>query len=200
MSNVFTNHLASAQSNKFSDNLKFGIKGGFNWTSSNDEDRVQDNKVSPRPGLHIRGLVNYYLTGKWALQPEVTYSKEGAKYDFPGSATIAKYEGKTDISFVNLPILVQYMILPAFRVQKGPQFGYATSIKYEDPYNEETDKEDIQKGNFSWSIGFEYITKFGFSFNARYNAGFSNMYKEGYYSGQAARTRAGQFGFFYLFK
>ncbi|WP_210465033.1 porin family protein [Rufibacter roseolus] len=198
--NVFTIHVASAQSSKFWNNINFGVKAGFNWTSSNDEDRVSDNKVNPRPGFHVGGLAHYHLTDKWALQTELMYSKEGALYDFPGSATIAPYEGKTDLNFINMPFLVQYMILSGLRIQTGVQIGLVKSAKYEDPYNDEFEKDDIQKGNVSWTIGFGYLTKSGLGFDARYNGGLSNMYKEGFYPGQSARTRAGQIGFFYQFK
>ncbi|QHL86261.1 outer membrane beta-barrel protein [Nibribacter ruber] len=192
--------LAFGQNSTFRDRLTLGVKAGFNWTSSNDEDRVQDNKVKPRPGFHVGGLAHYHLADNWALQTELTYSKEGALYDFKGSKTIAPYEGKTDLNFLNVPLLVQYMFGSSFRIQTGPQLGYALSIKYEDPYNEESEKNDIQKVNLSWSVGFGYLTKSGIGFDARYNAGLSNVYKEGFYPDQSARTRAGQIGVFYQFK
>jgi hypothetical protein len=198
--NVFTSQVASAQS-KFMDRVNFGLKAGFNVTSINDEDRVPDPKATPRPGFHVGGLAHIHIADHWAIQPELMYSKEGALFDFKGSATIPRYEGKTDLNHINLPILVQYMIGPGFRIQTGPQFGYMISRNYEDPYNDEFEKNDIQKGNIAWAIGFGYLTKWGLGFDARYNAGLSNIYKKDFYANDpAARTRAGQFGFFYQFK
>lgn len=185
---VFTIHLVSAQK------VNFGVKGGFNRTSINDEERVADSKVTPRPGFNIGGLAHIHLHHNWALQPELLYSKEGSKYDDP------RYSGKTDLNSINLPVLIQYMRGPGFRVQTGPQVGYIISAKHEDVNNVETDKPDIQKVVASWGFGFGYLTKSRIGFDARYYAGISNIYKKGWHEGQAARTRSGQFGIFYQFK
>jgi hypothetical protein len=191
---VFVSHLVSAQSVKFGDNVNFGLKAGFNWTSINDEKRVEDSGVTPRPGFHIGGLAHIHLNDNWALQPELMYSKEGAKYESTG------YTGKTDLNSVNLPILVQYLFGDGFRVETGPQFGLFTGTKFEDSNNDESRKTDIQNGNVSWAFGIGYLTKSGFGIDARYNMGLSNIYPKDVYPGQHARTRAGQFGFFYQFK
>lgn len=172
-------------------NVKFGIKGGFNRTSLNDEQRREDSKVRPRPGFHFGGLAHIHLHDKLALQPELIYSKEGAKYE---------NDGKSDLNYVNVPILIQYLIGPGFRIETGPQFGLIASAKYENLKNEEFRKTDIQNGNASWSIGLGYLTKFGIGIDARFNLGLSNIYPEGVYPGQYARHRAGQFGIFYQFK
>lgn len=191
---VFTTHIASAQAITFGDNVKFGLKVGFNRSSINDEARVQDSGVTPRPGFHAGGLAHVHLKGNWALQTELMYSKEGANYEKTG------YTGKTDLNSVNLPILIQYMVGPGFRIQTGPQFGLFTSANYENTDNEEQRKTDIQKWNVSWSAGLGYLTNFGLGFDARFNLGLSNIYLSGAYPGQTARTRAGQFGLFYQFK
>jgi hypothetical protein len=99
-----------------------------------------------------------------------------------------------------MPILIQYLIGPGFRIQTGPQFGLITDANYEDSDKNEFRKTDIQNGNISWSVGFGYLTNSGFGLDARYNAGLSDIYPKGVYPGQTARTRAGQFSFFYQFK
>ncbi|GAA4297402.1 porin family protein [Nibribacter koreensis] len=191
---AFSTHLSSAQSIQFGENVNFGLKAGFNWTSINDEKRVEDSGVTPRPGFHVGGLAHFHLSDNWAIQPELMYSKEGAKYES------AKYTGKTDLNSVNLPILVQYMIGPGFRIETGPQFGLFTGTKFENADNDEKRKTDIQNGNVSWAFGLGYLTNSGFGIDVRYNMGLSNIYPKDVYPGQHARTRAGQLGFFYQFK
>ncbi|AMM52143.1 hypothetical protein TH61_14430 [Rufibacter sp. DG15C] len=191
---IFTIQLASAQTIKFGDNVNFGLKAGFNWTSINDEKRVEDSGVTPRPGFHVGGFTHFHLSENWALQPELMYSKEGAEYES------ANYNGKTDLNSVNLPILVQFMMGPGFRIETGPQFGLFTGTKFENSNNDETRKTDIQNGNVSWAFGLGYLTQSGFGVDVRYNMGLSNIYPKDVYPGQHARTRAGQLGFFYQFK
>ncbi|MFC6999912.1 porin family protein [Rufibacter roseus] len=200
---VFSTSLVLAQSSDFYEKLKFGVKGGLNVTSMNDEDRVPDAKVTPRIGFHLGVLAHYDWNDKWAIQPEVVYSKEGAKYDFPGSPEIPfEYRGKTDINLINIPILVQYKIGSQFRIQTGPQTGLIINANFEDANdkNNESRKLDIQRVNLTWAIGFGYLTKSGLGFDARYNVGITNIYPDEVYPGQSLRTRAGQFGIFYQFK
>ncbi|WP_026462962.1 porin family protein [Adhaeribacter aquaticus] len=185
---VFTIHLASAQK------VEFGLKGGLNRTSINDEQMVQDSEAKPRMGFHIGGLAHIHLNDTWAVQPEVMYSKEGAEYTSP------IYTGKTDLNYINVPVLLQYMVGTGLRIQTGPQVGYLTSAKYEQTNNVETKKNDIQNGNAAWVFGLGYLTKSGFGIDGRFNLGLSDIYKDGVYPGKAARTRAGQLGIFYQFK
>jgi hypothetical protein len=189
---LFVTALAISQF-MFAQGVQFGIKGGVNIASLNDEDRVPDAQVKSRLGFHVGGLAHIHLSDKWALQPEVTYSKEGADYDFPS------YTGKTDLNYINVPVLVQYMMGSGFRLETGPQIGFLTSAKYENASNSESIKDDVSKTNFSWGLGLGYITKSGFGVDARFNLGLSNLYKDGVYPGQEAKSRVGQIGVFYQF-
>ena len=190
---LFVTALAISQF-MYAQSVQFGIKGGVNIATLNDEDRVPDAQVKSRLGFHVGALAHIHLSDHWALQPEVMYSKEGAEYNFP------TYTGKTDLNYVNVPVLVQYLTGSGFRLQTGPQIGFLTSAKFERPMNFETEKNDIDDTNFSWAFGLGYLTKSGFGIDARFNIGLSNMYKDGIYPGQELKSRVGQIGVFYQFK
>lgn len=173
--------------------VQFGLKGGLNVSSANDEDLVQDEKVTPVIGYHLGGLAHIHLSPNWALQPEVVYSKEGARVEHPN------YNATTELKYLNIPVLAQYMTENGFRIETGPQVGLLLDHKYETPEGIEGEKHDASKANVSWAFGLGYLTRSGLGIDARFNLGLTNQYKEGLYGGAEARGRVGQLGLFYQF-
>lgn len=178
----------------FAQNVQLGIKGGVNISSANDEDLVADAKVTPVIGYHFGGLAHIHLSSNWAIQPEVVYSKEGAKVEHP------TYNATTETKYINIPVLAQYMTSGGFRVETGPQVGLLVDHKYETPNGIEGDKDDASKANFSWAFGLGYLTRSGLGVDARFNLGLTNLYKEGTHAGAEGKGRVGQVGLFYQFK
>jgi hypothetical protein len=178
----------------FAQNVQFGLKGGVNISSANDEDLVSDDKVTPVVGYHFGGLAHIHLSPNWALQPEVVYSKEGARVEHP------TYNATTELKYINIPVLAQYMVGNGFRIQTGPQVGLLVSNKFETPDGIEGDKYDASKANLSWAFGVGYLTNSGFGVDARFNLGLTNQYKEGVYNGAESKGRVGQIGIFYQFR
>ncbi len=177
----------------YAQHVEFGIKGGINLASLSDEDRLGDAQQKSRLGFHLGGLAHIHLNNRWAIQPEVLYSKEGAEFKFP------TYASKTDLNYINVPVLVQLMTGRGFRLETGPQIGFLTSSKYEDANNNELERNDIDNTNISWAFGLGYVTPSGFGVDARFNLGLSNLYKNGLYPGQELKSRVGQIGIFYQF-
>ncbi|AKQ45474.1 hypothetical protein TH63_07185 [Rufibacter radiotolerans] len=196
----FFTHVASAQSSDSDDKLKLGIKAGLNVAYINDDDRVPSEYISSRMGFHVGVLAHYHLSDKWALQPELIYSKEGAEYDWPGNSSIGRYQGKTDLNLLKFPILAQYMFGPSFRIQTGPQVGLIVNANFEDKNNDEVRKLDIQRVDIAWAFGLGYLHNSGFGLDGRFNWGLTNIYPSGTYPGQGAYMRTWQFGVFYQFK
>lgn len=101
--------------------VRFGIKGGLNYTSLSNIDKAKD-LVDMKSGFHAGLLLNAQLPLGFALQPELLYSQKSATIDFTF----------TDIDFtlgyIELPINLQWGInLPGFRpfAQAGVYLGYA---------------------------------------------------------------------------
>src|SRR6478752_6938197 len=98
---------------------KFGLKGGLNIaTTTNSSGGSRDNKV----GFHLGGLAHIHITPQFALQPEVVYSSQGAKY------TISNGEHQLNLNYINIPVLLQYMFGNGFRLQTGPQLGFLVDV------------------------------------------------------------------------
>jgi len=174
----------------FSQKTQFGIKAGVNVSDVKD-DLAPDNTDS-KVGFHVGGLAHIHLSRSFAVQPEVTYSLQGAKYTLPS------YNGETQNSYISVPVLLQYMV-SGLRLQTGPQVGFLLNSKFK-PSNggAEGDLKDVSRDiNFEWAFGAGYLTPSGLGVDARYNLGIANMYENGRAD---AKSRVWQFGLFYQFK
>src|SRR5688572_25362582 len=79
--------------------MNIGIKGGLNlYNIDNDNNSEYDTKI----GFHAGLLAHIHLTRQFAVQPELVYSSQGAKY------TIGGIESKLNLGYVNIPVLLQY--------------------------------------------------------------------------------------------
>lgn len=170
--------VASAQ------HVDFGVKGGLNVADfSNDGDA----NFKSRTSFHLGGLAHIHVSRFFAVQPELVYSEQGAKY--------AGIEYK--MNYVNIPVLLQYMAGGGFRLQTGPQLGILASAKAKSGGTTVDIKDQFKTVDFAWSFGAGYLTPVGFGVDARYNLGISNIVDEG---GGDVRNNVFQLGVFYQFK
>ncbi|HEX7903125.1 MAG TPA: porin family protein [Chitinophagaceae bacterium] len=161
----------------------FGIKAGANFSTvdvSNGTD--YDTKV----GFHAGGLAHIHVSRHFAIQPELMYSTQGGKVgDF-----------KLKLNYINLPVLVQYMINDGFRLQTGPQIGFRTSAKSELGDVTIDRKSEYKSVDFAWTFGAGYLFPEGIGIDARYNLGISDITET---ENTKAKNNVFQVGLFYQF-
>lgn len=168
--------------------INVGIKGGLNlFTISNDNGPKYDAK----PDFNVGLLGHIHLAKDLALQPEIVYSGQGAKF---GSGST---ETKVNLGYINVPLLVQYMFDNGFRLQAGPQIGFLVSAKSK-TNNVSTDiKNSVKPVDFAIGAGVGYVhPPSGFGVDARYNFGLSDINEN---SPIKSMNRGAQLGVFYLF-
>ena len=138
----------------------FGIKGGLNIATLNPEG---NEDYDPKFGVHIGALAHIHLAPQWALQPELVFSQQGAKFSAPifGGEMV---ESEFKANYINLPVMIQYMFDNGFRLETGPQLGVLVS-----------DEELLEKTDISWGFGLSYLTYSGLGVGARYNLGLNNI-------------------------
>ena len=173
----------------FAQGAKFGLKGGLNVsTLTNNE----GNEMGSRLGLHAGALAHIHLSKNFAIQPELVYSSQGAKY------TVTDGEHSLGLNYINLPLQLQYMFDNGFRIQTGPQAGFLVNV------NDKRDgtetgfftSDDFKSVDFSWSAGLGYLTYSGLGVDARYNFGLNNVNDAG---SAVRRNNVFQVGIFYMF-
>jgi len=171
--------LAKAQSA----DTHFGIKAGLNISSLDVKDGVDfDSKA----GFHIGGLAHVHLSPHFAMQPEIVYSEQGGQDG----------DEKWKINYLNVPLLFQYMTGGGFRLQTGPQLGFAVSSKIKNGDIEQNIKDDVSRVDVSWSLGASYLFPEAIGIDARYNIGITNVNDAEI---PKVRNRVFQIGLFYQF-
>jgi hypothetical protein len=160
-------------------NVQLGIKGGLNISYFNDYDS--------RIGFHVGGLANIRTRNpRLAIQPELVFSAQGAEFS----------NGKYEVDYLNVPILLQYVGRGGLRLETGPQLGALTAAKWEnDDGDEYNAKGSFKQSDFSWAFGIGYVAPSGLGLDARFNLGLSDISK----GRGELNNRVWQLGLFYLF-
>ena len=168
----------------------FGVKGGINVSSLHfaDDNISADSKV----GFHIGALAHIHASNLWAIQPEVIYSLEGAKQTLIGSNNKAT----TNLSYLNVPILLQYFVHNGFRLEGGPQIGFLIKGKTK-VGDVSVDNKTFKSTAFSIPLGVGYLTATGVGFDARYVFGLSDINDTE--NGSTIQSNVFQLGLFYQF-
>ncbi len=154
--------------------VKFGIKGGVNFSTQNFELISNGNSSS----LSTRGITNSHfglfaevpLSQKFLFQPELLYSVEGSDVNlFP-----LVFEQK--FSYLRIPLLTSYRIVDRLSLQGGPQFGFLINDKINVEDDSVETLESIYKSfEFSLAFGLEYDLSESLLLGARYTAGVSDI-------------------------
>lgn len=184
--------LVAVKAQDKTDTPQLGIKTNLNVTSFRGDD-VQDDdyKLGWGAGLYYHIPINQSL----AIQPEVLYSRIGAKYkkDYvsqDGNSTT--YSNSTTLDYVQVPVLLK--IYPGgsrFNIEIGPQIGFNTyasnKAKFDtklstENYNREV-KTDLSK--FVEDIEYGAVAGLGYNitdhvnFDVRYYLGLNDAFKDG---------------------
>lgn len=175
--------LVSLTTVSYAQDTHFGLKAGVN-ISSLDVKRGVDGDA--KAGVHFGGLAHVHLASHLAVQPEIVFSQQGAKFD----------GDKWKINYLNIPVLLQFMTGSGFRIQTGPQLGFAISSKVKSGNVEVDNKDDVNTVDFAWSFGASYLFPEGIGIDARYNHSITNLYEP---EVPEIRNRVFQVGLFYQF-
>jgi len=165
--------------------IKYGAKVGLNVATLNGD--VED--VKSLIGAHLGGFVEIKITDKFAFQPELLYSMQGAKSEYSESEPGYSYssEEKYKLGYLNLPLMAKYFATEKLFIEAGPQIGFLMSAKNDYKETEtfmgdtETFSGDIDIKDNLKSIDFGLNFGLGYEFtqnvfaSARYNVGLSDI-------------------------
>jgi len=143
--------------------LQFGLKGGVNISNFTGGD-FNNIEKSAYVAWHAGGLVRIKFD-HLVLQPEVLFSTQGAKLD--DGTTEENYE----ITYVNVPIMLQWQFKGSFYVEAGPQVGFKVS---EDIPNSAID-EFAKSTDLSIGLGLGFLKSKGLGIGGRYTVGVSKV-------------------------
>jgi hypothetical protein len=189
---LFTMVLLSMVQTVTAQEVKWGVKGGFNMSTL--KAGYPSEKYSP--GFHIGGIADFKISDKFSIQPELFYSLEGGKLNFAfvmdfeemGSMTM-KINEDIKLGYLQLPVMMKYMVADKLSVEFGPQIGYLIhgknnyDIQFITPdssedFSESMDMKEVMKSvNYGLNFGIGYELKNNIFFQGRYHLGLSDNSK-----------------------
>lgn len=182
--------------------LFWGVKGGFNGSfMTNAKFDFEEAGVLDvggfKPSFNIGAFMEYQFNDKWAIQPELVYSRQGG-YDKSGDLQVW-YRS----NYINVPILAKWYAIPGkFSVDLGPQLGFSLKQDMKAKLDGVTSTEKIENSDlntfeFAASAGLTYYFTPMIGANVRYNLGLTDIVKEN--EGDAIRNQVIQLGINFRF-
>ena len=151
-------------SKTFAQNYELGAKGGVNI--SNFTGATWDNaSAKSLIGFHAGGFLSLFLGNNFAIQPEVLFSSQGAKYQDATSSQNLK------VNYINIPVMLKYRFNNGYFIEAGPQIGFRQS----ELSSFGTVNGHVKSTDFSVAGGIGYQSSIGLGVGARYTAGVSKV-------------------------
>lgn len=157
---------------------EFGFKGGVNFANFTGDNTAL---ISSRTSVHFGFMAEIGLSERFAFQPELMFSGQGAKIEdqFLGLDFI---DSTTKMSYLNIPLMFKFYASEGFNFQFGPQVGFLLSAKTDVDASEigagtaEEDVKDLfESVDFGLNVGLGYKLESGLNFDARYNFGLTKI-------------------------
>jgi hypothetical protein len=147
----------------YAQNFQPGLKAGVNISNftGGDFGTIENNALV---GFHGGGFIRFII-GHFAIQPEVLFSSQGAKLKNAGT------ESNFKISYVNIPVMLQYETEGGFYLEAGPQVGFKISEDVPDS----TIGDFAKSSDASIALGLGYHSKMGLGIGGRYTVGVSKV-------------------------
>lgn len=168
------------------ESLQIGARAGYN-NSILRGDVAKGLDFKGNHGYHLGLFVEIPLTDRFSIQPEMIYSIQGAKTEID-VAGIVKGTTKLKSQNLNVPVLAKIYLVDGLNLQVGPQIGFYTGNEFEnntkflgkeDKSELKLPKEVFSKVNLGAVLGLGYKMDSGFTIDARYNYGLTNVFTEG---------------------
>ena len=152
-------------------NFKPGLRGGLSLST------ISEMHADYRPEFYIGGFGEINLTRRYALQPEITYVKQGSNnvarnYYNPVTETNNVVYQDLKLNYLSLSMMSKFTFGQGFQVLFGPSLDVALQ-----------DNLVIRKTNndFAFNVGMSYRMPSGLAFEARFKKGFLDILDSDYY-------------------
>ena len=181
---VSISQFALAQGTNDNSKLKFGFKGGVNF-SNLYTDEVDDNNVLT--GFNAGIFAKLPITQLFAIQPELLYSTKGAKLTYNNS--FANGTAKFKLNYIELPVLLVVNLTKNFNIHAGPYVAYLVDGKATNDsqgtlfdFQNNLSNEDYNKFDTGLAVGLGFDSD-NVGFGVRYNYGLQTVGKERNFGG-----------------
>lgn len=183
---MLINTVASSQ-------MTYGGRLGLNLANISG-DYEDSESPSMLTSFYFGGALNYQLSDKLFLAPELNYSIKGARSNYESSITFfgvtteTKVDVKSSISYLEIPINVGFKFSDALSLKAGPYLGILMGAKSKGTTEstvagvttttdiDESSTDGLSSTDFGINVGLAYAMESGFGVEARFSQGLSNIY------------------------
>jgi hypothetical protein len=160
--------------------IKPGIRAGLNLST------ITNTNSDLKPDFYVGGFVAIKLADFYTLQPEINYTRQGAKGSYeetsfdPVNSPVTK-EKDYSLQYVSLGVMNKFTFAESFSVLVGPTLDF----KVGDNFTGQA-KQDLVDIDLGLCAGIGYTLPMGLTIEARYKIGlidiFGNTYDDYYYN------------------
>ncbi|MBI1767501.1 MAG: PorT family protein [Bacteroidetes bacterium] len=163
--------------------IELGLKCGLNISglALSSDGKLVGAKYNNLNGFH-GGAYGLFRLKKFAIQPEIIYSRQGQVYTTPNYSNL-----RTDLNYVNVPVMIKFYPVGGINIQIGPQLGFLLSAKGDlvtlsngnvgQAILNQDLKNYLNSTDFSIAVGAGLDLPLGINIGVRYNYGVSNINK-----------------------
>ena len=142
--------------------------------------------VSSKIGFQVGGFAEIKISDKFAIQPELLYSAQGAKSKNSELGGTSIYKSTIKLAYLNIPLMAKYYVDEGFSLEAGPQLGFLLSAEDEEieifegeSTTTTTDIKDASNStDFAFNVGAGYDVAENINLGLRYSIGLSNIVKD----------------------
>lgn len=167
-----------------STDIKFGIKGGVNFSNMYTNDVDDENVLT---GFNLGVFAKLPINSFIAIQPELYYTTKGSELTYNNS--FAQGTAKFRMNYIEAPLLLVVNLTKNFNIHGGGYVAYlvdgkATNNSDNNLFDseEELDNDDFNKIDAGLAAGLG-IDIGAFGIGARYNYGLTTVGKERTFGG-----------------
>ena len=177
MKKVFVLIAAAIVCMSASAQVQFGGKVGFDMTNFWGSD--VENGMKHRYQVCL--LMEYKMSPKFAIAPEVVFASQGGKYKALDLNFFNLDIEKTvtfNTNYINIPVMLKYYVTPSFSVDLGPQLSVNVYSKYSiEGVDDAIDVKDNTKTvDFGVGLGGTYNLTNNAFVQARYTMGMTKVF------------------------
>jgi len=144
-----------------------GLKAGVNYGG------LSGYEGGKKTGFHAGVSMQWILSKKWKVQPELLFSTEAQGYTV--EVDEAPVQRTLSMSYAHLPVLFQYFASSRFYIGAGPQLSFLAGAKDKDPGGKADVKRNLSNTQFAFLAGAGYMIEKRLEIYLRYNLGLTDI-------------------------
>lgn len=147
-----------------------GVRAGLNLSNFTNW-----RGTEVRPDFYVGGMVSINLFKFYTLQPEINYSRQGAKYDFQAVGNFPELgnpQEDLEVQYLSFGLMNKFNIAQGFHVIVGPSVDF----KVGDNFSNQWWGGDVADIDFALHGGIGYTLDMGLTVEARYKMGLVDIF------------------------